>query len=63
MQLHIPREIECFKHYCRACHAMHFVPRTSGAEAEYPKCCGKHMAYLGIVTARPGRDESLKRTV
>lgn len=55
-------ELECFKHYCRVCHAMDFVPRTPDPTANYPKCCGKHMAYLGIVTAKPGRDESLKIT-
>lgn len=55
-------EIECFKHYCRNCHEMEFVPRGKGAETAYPRCCGKPMAYLGVVTAIPGRDKTLKTT-
>jgi hypothetical protein len=54
------REVECFKHYCRTCKAMEFVPRSPNAPT--PRCCGKHMAFLGIVTAIPGRDVSLKKS-
>lgn len=54
-------EVRCYKHYCRVCHAMHFVPDGDAATAEYPRCCAKSMAYLGIVDARPGRDETLMR--
>lgn len=54
-------EVRCYKHYCRTCHAMHFVPAGDATTAEYPRCCTKSMAYLGIVDARPGRDETLMR--
>lgn len=40
---------------------MHFVPAGKGAETEYPRCCGKPMAYLGTVDAIPGRDETLMK--
>lgn len=52
--------IQCFKHYCRNCHAMEFVPRANSG-SEYPRCCQKPMAYLGVVDAIPGRDKSLMR--
>jgi hypothetical protein len=55
-------EVRSYKHYCRACHAMHFIAVTAdSSSAEYPACCGRRMAYLGVVDARPGRDESLMR--
>ena len=53
--------VRCFKHYCRICHAMNFVRYGNGKQSEYPRCCGKPMAYLGIVDAIPGRDETLMR--
>lgn len=53
-------EKRCFKHYCRICHAMEFVENKP--DAPTPRCCGKNMAYLGIVDATPGRDESIKKT-
>lgn len=54
------KEIECFKHYCRECRMLDFVPR--GPRAPTPRCCNKWMAYLGVVVARPGRDESIKKS-
>lgn len=54
------KECQCFKHYCRSCHAMHYIRRAESGAA-YPRCCNKAMAYLGIVDAIPGRDESLMK--
>ncbi len=57
------KEQRCYKHYCRVCHAMEFVPHVSGGKNDtYPRCHGKPMAYLGIVDAIPGRDETLNKS-
>ncbi len=55
------KPVECFKHYCPKCGAEHHIKRSKGPECEYPKCCGRHMRYLGVVTAIPGRDETNKK--
>jgi len=44
----------CYKHYCRSCHAEHYV--KFGID-EYPTCCGRVMAFLGVVDHTPGRSE------
>lgn len=55
-------ETRCYKHYCRLCHTMEFVPVAAGAMAPHPFCCGKITAYLGVVDAVPGKDTTLKIT-
>lgn len=53
-----PEVCRCYKHYCRICGAEHYIKALS---QEFPKCCGKVMAYLGHCDAIPGRDETNMR--
>lgn len=46
--------VTSYRHICRTCKKEVLVPTsTQNAGQQYPRCCGKAMAYIGTVETAP----------